>query len=383
MSVLVTHAHNRLAYYATRCLAKHGIKVTCASEFPLAATFFSRYCTDHFTYPSPWSQTDQFIEKIIEEIEKRNVRVLMPVHREGYLLAQHKETIDQLVEFPYPTSSQIYAVNNKAELVKIGREAKVAIPKTIIPNSPKDLEEAKTRLDFPVVIKLRQGYGRIGQSIVEDPSKLTETYMETTKKFKLSREEYPIIQEFISGKKMYIGMLFNQGELIAKFSHHTIRQYTAASYRIEYEDPRVTSALGKLAKHLGWHGIISGDFIVESKTDTPYLTDINPRFWGSLYLAILSGVEFPHLLYGIAVEKNIQPVLEYSRGLKAKWFMGELACLARYTVAGDIRQVFSILTCHAPIDSWDWSDLTPFFALPLYPLAQFIRTGTLIPLGKY
>jgi hypothetical protein len=38
MSVLITHAHNRLAYYAARCLAKHGIKITCASD---SAPFFT------------------------------------------------------------------------------------------------------------------------------------------------------------------------------------------------------------------------------------------------------------------------------------------------------------------------------------------------------
>jgi hypothetical protein len=102
MSVLVTHAQIRTAYYVTRCLAKNGIKVVCASEFPLAASFFSRYCIDHFTYPSPWKRPEQFVQKIVNEIKERDIDVLMPVHREGYILAKYKDQLERHVKFPSP-----------------------------------------------------------------------------------------------------------------------------------------------------------------------------------------------------------------------------------------------------------------------------------------
>lgn len=380
MSVLVTHAHHRLAYYTARCLAKHGIEVTCGSKFPLAACFFSKYCTDHFTYPSPWEHPDLFVGKVIEEIEKRDIEVLMPVYREGYVLSRYKDELDRCTKFLYPSFSDIIAVNDKANLVKIAEDASINIPKTIIPKELDCLEEEKSQLRFPVMIKLRRGHGGIGQSIVKDPSKLVTAYLKTLHNHKItSKEEYPIIQELLTGKKLYLGMLFNHGEPRASFSHHTIRRYRGATHAVQYEDPRANEQLLRLAEHLKWHGIISADFFIEEKTETPYLTDINPRFWGSLYLDIRSGVEFPYLLYRMTIDGDIPPVTEYTKGLQGRWLLGEIASLIENTKKGDWNQVQNILTNQAPIDCWDPNDLTPFFLLPLHPLTRLIRHRTIQP----
>ncbi len=40
------------------------------------------------------------------------------------------------------------------------------------------------------------------------------------------------------------------------------------------------------------------EFKLDPRDNTPKLMEINPRFWGSLALAIESGVNFPYLLYG-------------------------------------------------------------------------------------
>ena len=34
----------------------------------------------------------------------------------------------------------------------------------------------------------------------------------------------------------------------------------------------------------------------------PKLIEVNPRFWGSLALAIYAGIDFPYLLYKLAME---------------------------------------------------------------------------------
>ena len=385
MSVLVTHAHNRLAYCVTRCLAKHGIRVTCASDFPLAACFFSRYCTDHFTYPSPWKHPDQFVQKIIDEIEKRDIEVLMPVHHEGFILAKYKDTLDRHVLFPYPAYSKIDAVSDKARLIEIAAKAGVRIPKTITPRAIDQLEEAKSSLRFPVRIKLRRGHGGIGMSLVKEESDLIPAYQKTLHKFNISlQEEYPIIQEHIEGKEMYVGMLFNHGKLKAKFGHFKIRTYPAGhgsgTLSIQLEDPRATKTLHKLAKSLNWHGIISGSIIIEENTGTPYIIDINPRFWGPLFLAIISGVEFPYLLYQMAKSGDIKPASQYTKGLQARWLHGDLASLPGYIQRKDWNQTLGILTCRAPTDSWESHDPIPFFTLPIYNLIQLIHIGTMQPL---
>jgi predicted ATP-grasp superfamily ATP-dependent carboligase len=383
MSVLVTHAHNRLAYYTTRILGKHDIKVVCASEFPLATCFFSRYCTHHFTYPSPWEQPKQFIDKVIEEIEKQEIDVLMPVHREGYILSKYKDILDQHVKFPYSPYAKIVSVNDKKMLTEIAKKASVRTPKTATPSNLDQIKETTHNLRFPTVIKLRRGHGGRGMSIVKDPTQLTDKYLRTLKRFKISSpEDYPIIQEYIQGEYESLGMLFNHGKLRAKFStkgHPTRVQ----DYRYLYEadgDPGPTEALTKLGDHLKWHGIIHGGFITEKDTDLTYLLDINPRFWGGTSFAALCGIEFPYLLYQIAMEGDVEPELDYQEGLKGRWFWGDLSNIPKYTQTREWKKIYAILTCREPLDFWDQTDPLPFFILPIYYLTQALNTGTMLPL---
>jgi predicted ATP-grasp superfamily ATP-dependent carboligase len=49
--------------------------------------------------------------------------------------------------------------------------------------------------------------------------------------------------------------------------------------------------------------------------------EVNGRFWGSIALAIASGVDFPHLLYKMAVEGDVKPVFNYKVGVKCRWLI--------------------------------------------------------------
>jgi hypothetical protein len=45
-----------------------------------------------------------------------------------------------------------------------------------------------------------------------------------------------------------------------------------------------------------------------------------------LALAIKSGVDFPYLLYRMATDGDISPVLNYKIGTRHKWFLADLVC---------------------------------------------------------
>jgi predicted ATP-grasp superfamily ATP-dependent carboligase len=49
--------------------------------------------------------------------------------------------------------------------------------------------------------------------------------------------------------------------------------------------------------------------------------EINPRFWGSLALAIAAGVNFPYLLLRMARGEKFKPVERYTLGTKCRWLL--------------------------------------------------------------
>jgi predicted ATP-grasp superfamily ATP-dependent carboligase len=49
------------------------------------------------------------------------------------------------------------------------------------------------------------------------------------------------------------------------------------------------------------------------------IIEVNPRYWGSLPLAVMSGVDFPVLHALSALEQDYEPVLEYRLGTKVRF----------------------------------------------------------------
>jgi hypothetical protein len=69
-----------------------------------------------------------------------------------------------------------------------------------------------------------------------------------------------------------------------------------------------------LAK-VGWHGVAEIDFRWDGENE-PYLIEVNPRFWGGLGQSIEAGVEYPYLLFRLAVDGHIDPVPRGARKVR-------------------------------------------------------------------
>jgi predicted ATP-grasp superfamily ATP-dependent carboligase len=54
--------------------------------------------------------------------------------------------------------------------------------------------------------------------------------------------------------------------------------------------------------------------MIDPRDGTPKLLEVNPRFWGSVQLAIQSGVDFPYMLYEWSCGRRVQPVHNYQVG---------------------------------------------------------------------
>jgi len=88
-------------------------------------------------------------------------------------------------------------------------------------------------------------------------------------------------------------------------------------------DPAQQAIARQLLDTAKWHGVAMVEFKV-SPDDTPYLMEINTRFWGSLQLAIDAGVDFPAMLFQLACDKQTKPVTDYKIGIKLRWLLGDL-----------------------------------------------------------
>lgn len=119
--------------------------------------------------------------------------------------------------------------------------------------------------------------------------------------------------------------------------------------------------------------------MVEYKLDavrgTPYLMEINGRFWGSLQLALDAGVDFPGLLVRAGLGETVNPDLAYRAGVRSRWFWGDVDHLiarlrhsARHLALplqapGRGRAIIDFLAAwgpHSREEVFRWTDPLPF-----------------------
>jgi len=63
------------------------------------------------------------------------------------------------------------------------------------------------------------------------------------------------------------------------------------------------------------------EFKIDSRDGKAKLLEVNPRFWGSLALAINAGVNFPYLLTLVALGLDFPPVVDYKLGHFCRWLL--------------------------------------------------------------
>lgn len=332
MDVLITNASGKKALAVVRSLGKMGISIVTSDSVRISASFYSRYSTYHFIYP-PIEKTKPFINSLRHYIRMKSINVLMPIAKETYVIAKYKEKFDT-VKIPIPEYKKLQKANNKRSLMDFAAKIGIPVPHTYVINDITKVKDIARVVEFPVVIKPVEGEGARGVRYIHTKDELVPEYNRVVQKFNLTSSEYPLIQEYIPGTGYGVSMLFNNGDPRAIFTHRRLREFPitggSSTARISVRHSKMEKYATKLLKELDWHGVAMVEFKLDDRTKKPVLMEINPRFWGSIYQAISSGVDFPCMLYKMAVEGDVKPIFDYKVGVKTRQLRGDFHALLAY-----------------------------------------------------
>jgi len=323
-SVLVTDGHFRKTLAVVRSLGFKGIDVTVGERTFLNTSFFSTYCSRRLVYPSPRQRPDQFIEFLLNEIKKNHYECVFPMEEETLLLlAKYRSEISRYTYFLSPDLEKIEFVRDKGNLMRFAEAHGIPIPKTfqIPPSGTLPLKEGGE--DERYVIKPRISSGSLGIVYVKGSKDLSLSYQSVHQRF-----PFPIIQEWIpdGGGTYGFSALFDEGSNVkAAFIHKKLRMYPIeggpSTLGEGVEHPQIMELGLSLLRSLNWVGVGMVEFKVDPRDGIPKLMEVNPRFWGSLQLAIVSGVDFPCLLLKMARRESFEPVLRYELGKRFRWLL--------------------------------------------------------------
>lgn len=319
--VLVTDGHFRKSLAVVRSLGRKGIPVTVGERTFLNTSFFSKYCTGRLVYPSPQRSPDQFIEFLLEEIKKKRYDCLFPME-EGtlLLLAKYHSEISKYAYLLIPDLEKIEFVRDKGNLVRFAEARGIPVPKTLYALST---SSPSSSIPIPAVIKPRISSGSFGIVYVKKKEDLRSSYQNVHERY-----PHPLIQEWIpdGGGTFGVSALFDEASNVkAAFVHKKLRMYPVqggpSTLAEGVEHPRIMELGLSLLKSLSWVGVGMAEFKVDPRDGIPKLMEVNPRFWGSLQLAIVSGVDFPFLILKMAKKEAFEPVVHYAVGKRFRWLL--------------------------------------------------------------
>lgn len=333
MSVLVTDGHFRKTLAVVRSLGRRGVPVTVGERTFLNTSFFSRYCAKRLVYPSPRRFPNQFIEFLLKEIKKNRYDCLFPMEEETLLLmAKYHSEISTYTHLLISDLKRIEFVRDKRNLMQFAETHGISTPKTfqIPPTLTLPLKgEGEgggpdlSSIPIPAVIKPRISSGSFGIAYVKKKEDLIPSYQRVHERY-----PFPMIQEWIpdgGGVYGFSALLDEASNIKAAFVHKKLRMYPVqggpSTLREGVEHPQIMELGLSLLKSLNWVGVGMVEFKVDPRDGIPKLMEVNPRFWGSLQLAIVSGVDFPYLLLKMARRESFDPILRYTVGKRCRWLL--------------------------------------------------------------
>ena len=384
-TVIVTDGEQRAALAAVRSLGAAGYRciVTSSSRAPIAGG--SRFVTRTVTVPNALKRPREFANAIVALVVAERAAVVFPIAEQSILailpvIAQLSPAV-----VPFPDLASFSALTDKERLLKEASELGIAIPaQEIVRDVAEGASMDLSRLRYPIVLKPARTVSEHEGVRATFSVTYAANASELQRKIRaLPPAAFPLLlQQRVVGPGMGIFLLLWDGELKAQFAHQRLSEKPpSGGVSVYRESVSIDEGLRDLSRALldrfGWRGVAMVEYKRDSATGKPYLMEVNGRFWGSLQLAIDSGVDFPRILAACALGESQQQMPLYRVGVRSRWWWGQIDNLVgrvRRSAAIDplppdtrsTRRVFGDLLL-GPLRRADyeevlrWSDPGPFW----------------------
>ncbi len=339
ITVLVTDGAERSSLAIVRALGIAGYDVVVTSSNGRSLAGASRYARVDVPVPDSLAEPEALAEALLRLSQSSAAAVVIPV-TEPSLLAVLPVRDRFAAAIPFASLEAFRRISDKEAVLSAAKDVGIAVPHQVVVRHVDALEEVAPALDYPVVVKTASSVVEHGGRRFKHGVHHARNPAEALHAARLlGPGAYPmLIQQRIVGPGIGVFLLLWKGAEIARFAHRRLREKPPSGGISVYRESisvreELVATSRALVDRFDWEGVAMVEYKIDAATGTPYLMEINGRFWGSLQLAIDAGVDFPRLLVECAIAKSSPaPVREYREGVRSRWWWGDVdALLARVT----------------------------------------------------
>jgi predicted ATP-grasp superfamily ATP-dependent carboligase len=333
LRVLVLDGQYCHALAAVRSLGRGGAEVTVASHKPRAQGFASRWARHRIVSPAPTTEPGPYAEWLLETLRRgRYDATACFEEATADILSRHRETVQKWTGCPLPPREIFLAASRKDRIARLASQLGVAVPATHEIERLEDVAALTGTLRFPVIAKGVASSGSQQVELVRRPDDLLPTVRRLAALRRDPALPLPIVQEYIDGVGYGLTALARRGEAVAVFMHRRqgehdvargVRLAHGATGAVSVDEPELRRAGLTILQALCWDGIAMVEFRRSHHDGRFYLMELNPRFVGSLELAIAAGVDLPWLYAQLAAGRPVVGPNRYRVGLRYRWLVSK------------------------------------------------------------
>lgn len=324
--ILVTDGDQRSALAAARSLGRAGHEIFVTSTSGRSITGASRYVVSEFAVPNPLLSPGDSLTAVHDCAGRIGAEVILPMTEASLLsILPGRARFDGII--PFPEIETFERISDKAWLADAAQGIGIRVPRTALISTPEQAQDLELEEREVYVLKPARS--------VEGGTKLSVSYTTGGKSARQAIQKLPtaafplLIQQRILGPGAGVFLLLWDQELLAAFAHLRIREkppsggVSVLRASAALDEPLLDMAT-KLLQSVGWQGVAMVEFKIDSSTGVPYIMEVNGRFWGSLQLAIDSGVDFPGILVDAALGHPPTERPSYKPGVRTRWLLGDV-----------------------------------------------------------
>ena len=359
-----------------RSLGRKGVEVHAAPTNFAAAALRSRYIVATHRLPSYWGGAERWAEAAASLADRERIGLIVPTSDASLMmLIRHTDRLGrERLALPGGKAAEIFT--DKAETRRIAFAHGVPVCPGRLIAADDEAGALARAFGLPLVLKPRRSSdlvcveGKTAARIIRSRAALQEALG-----FGLAGQW--VVESFFAGVGVGLSVLARHGELLAAIQHRRLQEEneTGPSTRrvTERVSPRLLAWTAGLARVAELDGVAMFEFRRDRASGEYVLLEVNPRFWGSLPLALAAGADFPAMLHELRRGRVPAAGRAYPAGIVRSDLSGEYCRLVGRIedaggVAARLRAVAAAATslprllCPAAFDSWAADDPEPFFA---------------------
>ncbi len=324
---LVTDVHVRSPLHGLRGLGRAGIDTVAVAPSWSAAGLWSRFAWRRAVAPAPGEDGDGVRAAIAGLAGRHGPLVVFPGNELAVdALSADRSWLPPGALLGCADHAVLERLRDKASLTALGAGAGLHVPGMIASGTAGELRSSPP--PTPCVLKpARPSRGGASARVASDPERLEEILGA------FADVDVILVQEHVAGPLMSLAVVLDrEGRLLARFQQLALRTFPAdagvSALAVSVRpDEELVERVTALLRGVGFWGLAQLQFLVGG--GAPALIDVNPRFFGSLSLALACGVNLPAAWHAAATGEDIAPFLAYPSHVRYRWAEADMALAVR------------------------------------------------------